>query len=259
MMLHSGNDAAVALAIYCGGTVEGFAQMMNDKARSIGLSNTHFVNPNGLDAEDHYSTAKDLGILASYAMQNPIFAKVASTKYVRIGDRCLTNHNKLLWRLEGADGVKTGYTRAAGRILVSSAKRQERRLVAVTISDPNDWMDHCELLEGGFSQYTERVVVHKDAILGVIEIAGGDRDSVELIAEAEFSYPLSQNEEPEIRLPAPGFVYAPVASGQDAGYAQIYLNDHWIGKVPISYGQTVEQETQPNPSIWERLLGGKDQ
>ena len=108
MMLHSGNDAATALAIYCGGTVEGFAQLMNDKARMLKMTDTHFVNPHGLDAPDHYSSARDLAILTRYAMKNPIFAQTVSTKSVRIGNRSLTNHNKLLWRVDGAEGVKTG-------------------------------------------------------------------------------------------------------------------------------------------------------
>lgn len=256
LMLHSGNDAAVALAIYCGGTIEGFVELMNDKARVLGLNNTHFANPNGLDAEEHYSTARDLAILASYAMENPIFAKLVSTKTVKIGERHLQNHNKLLWRLEGADGVKTGYTKAAGRILVSSANRQGRRLIAVTISDPNDWQDHCELLEYGFAQYESRVIIEKDSELGTVEVAGGIQNEVTLLAGDTFSYLLTQGEEPEIRLPSPGFVYAPVVTGQNAGFAQIYLNDRWIGKIPIYYGKTVEQEAQP-PSILERLFGGK--
>lgn len=111
LMLQSGNDAAVALAIYCGGTVEGFAQLMNDEARRIGLTGTHFENPNGLDHENHYSTARDLAKLTAYAMENEIFAKTVSTKSIQVGGRSLTNHNKLLWRYEGADGVKTGYTK----------------------------------------------------------------------------------------------------------------------------------------------------
>ena len=258
MMLHSGNDAAVALAIYCGGTVEGFAEMMNDKARTLGLKNTHFENPNGLDGEHHYSTARDLGILAAYAMNNPIFAKTVSTKTVKAGDRYLRNHNKLLWQLEGADGVKTGYTKAAGRILVSSVRRCGRRLVAVTMNDPNDWQDHISLMESGFSHYKDKMIVEKDQIVGTAEIAGGVCDGVELIAKAGFSYYLSEGEEPEICLPAPGFVYAPVAAGQDAGFAQIYLNNQWIGNVPLVFGRTVEQKSQPEPNLWEQLFGGSN-
>jgi len=258
MMLHSGNDAAVALAIYCGGTVEGFAQLMNDKARMLHMTNTHFVNPNGLDAEDHYSTANDLAVLAAYAMENPVFARIVSTKTVQAGERHLRNHNKLLWQLEGADGVKTGYTKAAGRILVSSASRQGRRLVAVTIAAPNDWQDHCQLLEYGFSQYCERILLEEGSILGTVEIAGGQANQVQLIAGDNFSYLLSDDETPEIRLPHPGFVYAPVSEGQSAGYAHIYLNDSWIGKIPVFYGQTVEMEMQPESNFWGRLFGGKN-
>lgn len=255
LMLHSGNDAAVALAIYCGGNVEGFVQLMNDKAHTLGLTNTHFENPNGLDGENHYSTARDLGVLTSYAMNNPIFAKIVSTKTVKVGKRYLRNHNKLLWQLEGADGVKTGYTKAAGRILVSSANRQGRRLVAVTIADPNDWQDHISLLETGFSQYGECLVVSQGMVLGSVEIAGGVYDRVDLIAKEQFSYSLSQNEKPEIQLPPPGFVYAPIAEGQSAGFAQVYLNDQCIGMIPLVYGQTVEQQITPQPKLWDRIFG----
>ena len=254
MMLHSGNDAAVALAIYCGGTVENFVELMNDKARALGLRNTHFQNPNGLDGTAHYSTARDLSILASYAMNNPIFAKIASTKTIKIEKRYLRNHNKLLWMVEGADGVKTGFTKAAGRILVSSAVRQGRRLIAVTICAPNDWQDHSQLLEDGFSQYEVYTLIEKDAVVGIAEIAGGMFDGVELVAKEPFVYALRQNETPYIVLPPPGFVYAPVAEGENAGFAQVYLGERQIGSIPLVYGQTVEQEITSEPNIWRRLF-----
>ena len=254
MMLHSGNDAAVALAIYCGGTVENFVELMNDKARALGLRNTHFQNPNGLDGAAHYSTARDLSILASYAMNNPIFAKIASTKTIKIEKRYLRNHNKLLWMVEGADGVKTGFTKAAGRILVSSAIRQGRRLIAVTICAPNDWKDHSQLLEDGFSQYEVYTLIEKDAVVGIAEIAGGMFDGVELVAKEPFVYALRQNETPYIVLPPPGFVYAPVAEGENAGFAQVYLGERQIGSIPLVYGQTVEQKITSEPNIWRRLL-----
>ena len=154
LMLQSGNDAAVALAIYCGGTVEGFTELMNDKAHRLGMTQSHFANPNGLDSPGNYSTARDMGILTAYAMQNPIFAQTVSTKTITIGERCLRNHNKLLWQLEGANGVKTGYTKAAGRILISSVTRMGRQLISVTFNAPDDWQDHKTLIEDGFSRFT---------------------------------------------------------------------------------------------------------
>ena len=256
LMLHSGNDAAVALAIYCGGTVEGFVQLMNDKARSLGMENSSFENPNGLDSGKHYSTARDLAILSVYAMQNPIFAKIVSTKTVTVGSRYLKNHNKLLWLLDGADGIKTGYTKAAGRILVSSAERQGRRLVTVTIAAPDDWNDHIVLMESGFQQYANTQIVSEGVKIGSVEIAGGQETAVSLIAKESFSYPLAENEQIQIRLPKPGFVYAPIAEGQNAGSADIFLGDQWIGSVSLRYGETIEQEVQQSPSIWKRLLGG---
>lgn len=256
LMLHSGNDAAVALAIYCGGTVEGFAQLMNDKAHALGLENTHFVNPNGLDAPGHYSTAADMAKLAAYAMDNPVFYQTVSTKTVNIGSRSLRNHNKLLWQVEGADGVKTGYTKAAGRILVSSATRQGRRLICVTMNDPNDWADHKALLDKGFGQYAVRTIVTQGQCLGMVEVAGGQVGSVELIAAEDFSYSLMDGENPRIVLPPQYFVYAPVAQGQDAGFAVICIGDTEVGRIALTYGQTVEMEKEQKLPFWKRLLGG---
>ena len=257
MMLHSGNDAAVALAIYCGGTVEGFAELMNDKAHRLGMENTHFVNPNGLDSPGHYSTASDMALLAAYAMENPIFARTVSTKTVTVGTRSLRNHNKLLWQVEGADGVKTGFTKAAGRILVSSATRQGRRLVAVTMNDPNDWADHKQLLDRGFADYTVKRIVNEGDCLGHWEIAGGQAGRVHLLAAEDFSYALRQDEQPRIVLSGADFVYAPVVQGQEAGVAYICLDDKPIGKVSLVFGETVEQEETPEQPFWQRLFGGK--
>ncbi len=256
MMLHSGNDAATALAIYCGGTVEGFAQLMNDKARMLKMTGSHFVNPHGLDAPDHYSTARDLAILARYAMKNPIFAQTVSTKTVRIGNRSLTNHNKLLWRVEGAEGVKTGFTRAAGRILVSSAQRQGRRLIAVTIEDGNDWADHAALYEQGFRGFTLCQVVQEGQIMGQLSVFGGVEDKVDVVAQEDFSFALADGERITIRLSKKGAAFAPVVEGGNAGFAYICIDDNPVGKVALQYASTVEQQ-QPPPkkSMWQRLHG----
>ena len=256
LMLCSGNDAATALAIYCGGTVEGFVQLMNDKAFRLGLQGTHFENPNGLDSPNHYSTARDLAALAAYAMKNPIFYQTVSTKSVGFGGRSLQNHNKLLWRVDGADGVKTGYTKAAGRILVSSVTRQGRRLICVTINDGNDWQDHSSLLEKGFSRYTINQIVEQGECMGTVSVLGGESERVQLLAAEDFVYPLSAEENPEILLPGPGFVYAPVVQGQEAGVGYVCLDGKVVGKVPLVFGQTVECERIPKRSFWKRLFGG---
>ena len=260
LMLQSGNDAAVALAIYCGGTVEGFAELMNDKARSLGLEGSHFVNPNGLDAPGHYSTARDLATLAAYAMEDPIFAQTVSTKSIQIGDRYLTNHNKLLWQVEGAEGVKTGFTKAAGRILVSSASRQGRRLICVTINAPDDWRDHAALYQQGFDDYAIGTVVEEGQILGQQSVLGGDGDLVHLVAAEGFEYALSQGEEPKIVLPPQEFAYAPVVQGSEAGWAYVVLGEEPVGKVPLEYGETVERYREPEEekSILQRLFGGRE-
>ena len=241
LMLQSGNDAAVALAIYCAGTVEGFVQLMNDKANRLALINTHFENPNGLDSPGHYSTARDMAALASYAMQNPIFRQTVSAKKIAFGNRTLTNHNKLLWRIDGADGVKTGFTRAAGRTLVSSVSRDGRRLIAVTLNASNDWNDHASLYEVGFRDYNVKRLVEKGDCVGYTEIAGGQGGLVELTADEDFTYVLRAEEIAEFVPQAPGFVYAPVCKGQSAGFVYIMVDHNVIGKISVLYGQTVEK------------------
>jgi len=254
LMLSSGNDAAVALAIYCGGTVEGFAELMNDKARNLGLQNTHFENPNGLDSPDHYSTARDLAKLSAYAMDNPIFRKTVSAKQLMMGQRYLTNHNKLLWRVKGADGVKTGYTKAAGRILVSSATRNDRRLIAVTIDDPDDWNDHAALLEAGFSRYQVKQVVEKGQYVDTVAVAGGEEQQVKVLAGADFFYALAPEERPQLMLPGPGFVYAPAVEGADAGVAYVLVEGKAVGKIPVLFGQTIEQTPEEEMPFWRKIF-----
>ena len=254
MMLHSGNDAAVALAIYCGGTVEGFAELMNDKARVLGLRDSHFVNPHGLDAPEHYSTARDLAMLSAYAMNNPIFAQTVSTKTVSAGSRSLRNHNKLLWQVDGADGVKTGYTKAAGRILVSSAIRQGRRLIAVTINDGNDWVDHKNLFDRGFSEYDHKRLVQKGECLGSVEVISGREERVNILAAEDFFYAIRSDEKPYVVLCPPGFVYAPVEAGGDGPEAYVLIGEHVIGKIKTVYENDVELNAGTGKSWWESLL-----
>ena len=151
LMLPSGNDAAEALADGCGGTAS-FVRRMNGLAGELGMEDTSFENPSGLDGQAHYSTARDMARLAAYAAGNHTFVRLCSTRSVTIGGRTMTNHNRLLRAVPGCIGMKTGYTRAAGRTLVSAAERDGRRLVAVTLQDGNDWADHAALYDWGFAQ-----------------------------------------------------------------------------------------------------------
>ncbi len=254
MMLQSGNDAAVALALACSDSVAEFVDLMNLKAQQLGLHRTHFENPNGLDGEAHYSTAADLARLTQYALKNSDFEDIVSTKSVRIGDRSLTNHNKLLWSVDGAIGVKTGYTKAAGRILVSAAERNGRRLIAVTISDGNDWQDHKALYDYGFAQYPERTLISAGEDVGWVDCMDGNR--AYLTAGEDVSYPAYENENVRVTVQYPKFCFAPGAAGTPAGYGTVTIGDREIGTVTLLWkGREQDDRTvTENPfHVWNRL------
>lgn len=254
LMLRSGNDAAVALAIAANGSVEAFCARMNARAQELGMQNTHFENPNGLDGEGQFSTARDLSKLAAAAMENETFRSVVSSKSFSSGARSFTNHNKLLWRVEGCDGVKTGYTKKAGRILVGSAVRNGRRLVCVTMNDPDDWRDQSTLFDYGFSAFRLQSVVSSGEVVGSAAVVGSGTKRVRLFSGGDFSYPLAEDETIETVLHAPEFVYAPVLPGQ-AGWLEILVSGKCVGEVPVLYEEAVEAET-PKRGLWKRIFGG---
>ncbi|WNS44443.1 D-alanyl-D-alanine carboxypeptidase family protein [Paenibacillus sp. MMS20-IR301] len=191
LMLRSGNDAATAIAEHVGGSEQGFVYLMNAKAEELNLKHTHFANPHGLDAEGHYSSANDLAELTAYALHNPVFKEIVATKEKTADnpneqwDYKWSNKNKMLRLYEGADGVKTGYTKKALRCLVSSATRGGQQLVAVTLNDGNDWNDHSALLDFGFNHYPLKTLVER----------GEGISGYNLVTGMEFSYPLGQGEE----------------------------------------------------------------
>lgn len=165
LMLRSGNDAAVAISEYVGGSMEGFVYLMNKKARWIGMTNTHFENPSGLDGEEHYSTAYDMALLMQYAMDNKVFEKVTSTEMYQPDswEYAWKNKNKLLTTLyEYCTGGKTGYTKSAGRTLVSTASKDGVDLIVVTLQDPNDWIDHINLFKWGFENADKPTLAPKN-------------------------------------------------------------------------------------------------
>ena len=156
LMLRSANDAAAALAYEISGSIEDFSALMNQKADELGLKDTNFENPHGLDSQNHYTTAHDLAIISAYALKNTTFKEISSTKKIEIESseetRLLVNHNKLLSSYDGCIGVKTGYTKKSGRSLVSAAQKGDKLLICVTINAPDDWNDHTKLLNYGFSR-----------------------------------------------------------------------------------------------------------
>lgn len=156
LLLRSANDAAAAIAYEIADSIEAFSLMMNQKAQELGLNNTSFENPHGLDAKNHYTSAHDLAILSAYAISNPIFKEICSTKKKIIESslesRLIINHNKLLNFYDGCIGIKTGYTKKSGRSLASAAEKYGQTLVCVTINAPDDWNDHKKLFDYGFAQ-----------------------------------------------------------------------------------------------------------
>lgn len=239
MLLASGNDAAnVTAYALCGSPVE-FAAAMNKKAREIGLLHTNFVTPSGLDHENHYTTARELALLTRYAMENEAFANAAASKTATLcyGNppykRSLRNHNKLLNSYQGLIGVKTGFTKKSGRCLVTAAKRGEKYLIAVTLNDPNDWADHTNMLNFGFSVLTEREIKYNCPVSSV-PVVGGETDNVKISCN-NFKAGLTDAEYKQITMQAflPEFVYAPVSAGQKIGYTYFYIGGKQIGKADI--------------------------
>jgi len=256
LMLRSGNDAAVALAMFCDGSVEAFARRMNEKAQALGLHSTHFANPHGLDDSGNYSTARDMAVLAAYAMDDPEFRRIVATKSVTVGSRHLVNHNKLLWQYDGAVGVKTGYTKAAGRILVSAAERNGRRIIAVTVNAPNDWADHKKLLDFGFSAYRSVPVLTKGEAVLQVRVLGSSRKTVHAAPAESFSCPVAQDETISLQLHLPRFLFAPVEAGSHAGRAVILADGKPVGETELFWLEDAKPQKPDKLSVLRRRLGG---
>ncbi|MBR5447182.1 MAG: D-alanyl-D-alanine carboxypeptidase [Clostridia bacterium] len=259
LMLASANDAAAAIAYECAGGIDEFAALMNEKARELGLESTHFTNPHGLDHEEHYTTARDLALLTRYAMQNERFAKVVSTLTHQLerdaenGTCFVVNHNKLLRTYDGAIGVKTGFTKRAGRCLVSAAERDGVRLIAVTLDAPSDWNDHKRMLDYGFSLY-ERVTV---AELGRISVnlpcIGGDKSTVKCSNAEAVSCVLKRGEKTVVQIEADRYFPAPVKKGDALACAVIYADGAEVARVPLLAEADVNID-DTELSVIERIL-----
>lgn len=237
MLLASGNDAANTTAIALSGSTEKFAEKMNKRAEKLGLENTHFVTPSGLHDDNHYTTAYDLARLAAFALTNEQFAEAAASKSARLyyGNppyyRTLTNHNKLLNMYEGAVGVKTGYTKAAGRCLVSAAQRDGVTLVAVTLNDKNDWQDHKELLDYGFEN--SKTVSCTPDIPETLAVVSEDNLSVKLKCDT-VKVGISLDDSLTYKVVLPQFVYPPLNEGDTVGFVEVLCGEKQVTTVNIT-------------------------
>jgi D-alanyl-D-alanine carboxypeptidase (penicillin-binding protein 5/6) len=252
LMLRSGNDAAVAIAEHVGGSVEGFVFLMNEKAAQIGMRNTEFANPHGLDdAENHYSTAYDMALLMRYAMQNKQFREISGTKVHRAPnpeekwDRIWRNKNKLLTNLyEYCTGGKTGYTKRAKRTLVTTASKDAMDLIAVTINAGDDWNDHIAMYEHGFDHYMMTKISADD----IVEDIDDPFYKKRLFVARDFLYPLTEKEQSLVHIKRQLLKPRKDWSKKDVpnvvGRARLYIGDEKVDEMPIFYenGQTKKEK-----------------
>ena len=266
MLLASGNDAANAAALYLDGSLESFAARMNQRAAALGMEDTHFVTPSGLDGEDaqglgHLSTAYDMALLARAALEDQAFRQLCSSPSLAVEFAepvkrvTYTNHNKLLAQYQGCVGVKTGFTKEAGRCLVSAAERDGALLIAVTLNAPNDWQDHTALLDYGFSQVEPYQLAGGDVRL-TVPVVGSPVEVMSLRGSngGEVTLPLGQGAQVERVVRVPKFLYAPVEAGEQVGEICWYLEGQLLGSAPLTAAGAAPLQEKA-PSLWERLFG----
>ncbi len=258
LMLESANDAACAIAFHISGSIPAFSDLMNETARRIGLDRTNFVNPHGLSVDGHYSTARDLCKLMRYAMQNEAFREITGTETISISapdgkTRFLSNHNKLLRLYEECTGGKTGFTKKAGRCLVTSAKRGEKELICATLGDPDDWRDHRVLFDYGFSLYSQRQVADVKQFRFEIPVVGGEEAAVFVSNRESFEYLLRNEEKIDYHIELPRFVYAPEKEGKAVGEVIFKNGELEIFRMPLTL-ETDVLKREEKLSFWEKIM-----
>ena len=238
LLLASANDAATAIALHISGSVEAFASLMNKKAELLGLKNTHFKNPHGLDAEGHFTTAYDLAKITAAALKNKTFAEIVSTYNYNIsgkdgGRRYLVNHNKLLRGYEGCIGVKTGYTKADGRCLVSAARRDGMTLIAVTLSAPDDWRDHKAMLDYGFLHYESvKLCQQRESVISLPDVSKAGNE-IECVAKTGIVLTLPRGGEITQVIECPRFFWNTPKKGETVGRVIFYRNGKEIARTTL--------------------------
>ena len=233
LLLASGNDAALTLADHVGGSEKAFVRLMNQKAQMLGLSNTHFSNPHGLDAGGHHSTARDLARLMLACMENPDFRELTRTVSAEIHGQYFLNHNRLLSDCPGCIGGKTGYTRAAGRCLVSCCEREGMRLVCVTLSDPDDWKDHRKLYDRAYADY--RMLDLSEHCCFEVPVVSGSKRVLRAMPEEGQSLIVPRNQSVSLRAELPRFVFAPIKKGDTAGSVSVIIQGKPVADYPLYF------------------------
>lgn len=260
LLLASANDAAVALALHVSESVELFAQKMNEKAYSLGLKDTNFVNPHGLYDESHYTTAYDLAVIAKEALKNDTVRKIASTYKKTIplsngeGSRVLVNHNKMLKLYDGAIGIKTGFTKKTGRTLVSAAERDGLRLIAVTLNAPSDWNDHTLMLDYGFENYTRVTFFEAGEFRYALGICGG-KEEYAVITNAEPIQLTLKKEHAKEKISietCSRFICAPIYAKSELGRVILECDGQTVASVLIAAGDIPKQDEL---SLFEKIFG----
>ena len=246
LLLASANDAAAALAVTNAGSIDAFADRMNAVSRELGLENSHFCNPHGLDVPEHYSTARDLAIIAAAALEDETFREIVSTKRYTIpcsdgGQRYLYNHNKLLNLYPGCIGVKTGFTKKSGRCLIGAAERDGITLISVTLNAPDDWNDHAALLDFGFSLIETKTLLKAGEYVFDCPVVGGDKERLRVTNAEEISLALPKGvDQPTREIRLSRFLAAPIAKGQIVGSIVYRMNGKTVGYSPLVATDAVE-------------------
>lgn len=248
LMLVSGNDAATAIAEHISGSTDKFAELMNETAIKAGAENSHFTNPHGLSDKNHYTTAHDLAKITAYALKNSKFREIVSTYKKSIPwkdhdyNRQLVNHNKFLNMYEGCVGVKTGFTKATGRCLVTAVEKNGMTLICVTLNAPDDWNDHKYLYDKIFSEYTLNKIIERGQIVTSIELKNSPQKSMGLTVAQDICVPLKNNEK-NIRTKAVPYedIQAPIQKGDTLGTLEILLNGSLCAEYPLIASETASE------------------
>lgn len=256
LLLRSGNDAAHAIAGYCGGDVQTFVEQMNVRARELGMKNSHFANPSGLNAQGHYSSARDMAVLARECLANDTLSTIVSTRSITLGSRIFTNHNKLLWQYEGCIGLKTGYTEKAGRTLVSAAQRDGMTLICVTLNAPNDWKDHASLFDYGFTSFERRCLARAGDLLCQIPVEGSLLPLYQLRAGDDLWAAVEVGAETQVQLePGCSVLTAPLKAGEQVGEAVFLSGGTELLRIPLRTDTDITCDLAPERTGIARLFG----